>query len=160
MGLTSIDRRIVASLCGDLPESLAPLQDIATRLGISEKKLLSTIGRLRRSKILRRFGATVDQRRLGFHANAMVVWQIPEERVEEAAGAIVSCPAVTHCYQRESRPSWPYNLYAMIHGENREKCEEKAAGISRTIRSHDYRLFFTVREFKKTTPVYFSSGKS
>jgi len=152
--LTASHKKIISVLCGDLPESLRPFEDVASRLGLPEEKLLARLEQLRGSGVLRRFGATVDQRKVGFPANAMVVWQIPEERIEEAAEAIISSSAVSHCYQRETRPGWRYNLYAMIHGEMREECEELAVTIARSVGCEEYRLLFSVREFKKTSPSY------
>lgn len=128
-------------------------------MGISEEELLGAVERFRRSGLLRRFGATVDHRRIGFEASAMLVWQVPEEKVKEAARAIASYSAVTHCYQREPRPAWPFNLYAMLHGKTRAQCESVAGEMSRTIASEEYRLLFTVREFKKLSPEYFRSGR-
>jgi len=157
MTLSSLDKRIISALAGDLPEDFAPFEEIAARLGVSEEEVLSTLQRFRRSGLLRRFGATVNQRKVGFRANAMAVWRVPEERVEEAAKEIACSPAVSHCYERESRPMWPYNLYAMVHAKTRQQCEKLAADISRTIRTNDNRLLFSVREFKKVSPVYFSS---
>lgn len=87
----------------------------------------------------------------------MVVWRVPEEKVENAAKKVVSYSAVSHCYERKTRPGWPYNLYAMLHGKTREQCERLAAEITRTIASEEYRLLFTVREFKKVSPEYFSA---
>ena len=124
-------------------------------MGVSEEELLAGIERFRRSGTLRRFGATVDYRKVGFGAGAMVVWLVPEQRVEEAAGVIASSPAVSHCYERETVPTWPYNLYAMLHAGTREQCERVAAELSRAIGIDDYRLLFSVREFKKGSPEYF-----
>jgi DNA-binding Lrp family transcriptional regulator len=154
MRLTASDERLVWALCGDLPESLTPFEETATRLGLPEKELLARLEHLRGSGVLRRFGATVNQRKLGYLANAMAVWQVPEERIEEVVAVMVSCSAVTHCYQRQTRPGWPYNLYAMLHGKTREECEELAASIARTVGCPEYRLLFSVREFKKSSPSY------
>jgi len=155
MKLTAIDREIISSLSSGLPDHLAPYSEVAARVGVSEEDLFSKIERFRCAGLLRRFGATVDQTKIGFAANAMAVWRVPEERVEEAATAIASFEALSHCYEREARPAWPYNLYAMLHAKTREQCEELAAQISRTIGVGEYRLLFTVRQFKKAGPEYF-----
>jgi DNA-binding Lrp family transcriptional regulator len=158
MNLGAIDRRIVAVLTGDLPEGVRPFARIAARLGISEEDFLARVGRLQRSGALRRLGATVDHRKLGFHATAMAVWRIPEEKIEEAARAIVRRSAVTHCYQREMSAAWPYNLYAVVHGKTRADCQKVADEISREIRTPQHKLLFSVRELKKSSPAYFGSA--
>ncbi len=150
------DKRIISALCGDLPESLTPFGDIAGSLGLPEKELLSRIEEFRTSGLLRRLGATVNQRRIGLHANAMVAWRIADERIEEAAEAIISLRAVSHCYQRETRPGWPYNLYAMIHCKTRQQCGELAASVARSVKCDEYRLLFSEREFRKSSPQYFT----
>jgi DNA-binding Lrp family transcriptional regulator len=158
MSLPGIDREIIAAVSGDLPECVAPFQEVATGLGITEQELLARIKRLLRSGALRRFGATVAHKSIGFCANAMVVWRIPQEGVEEAARAIVEHSAVSHCYERERSPAWPYNLYAMVHGRSRAECEGVAGEISGAMGGAKHILLFTVREFKKSSPAYFNSA--
>jgi len=156
MKLSTRDKQLVVLLSGDLPETLTPYRDVALRLqGLPEEKLLGAIKRFKESGIIRRFGAVLRHHQAGFAANAMVVYQVPEEEIERTAEAIVSSLAVSHCYQRETRPGWPYNLYAMVHGRTRQQCQEVAAGIARSIGNPNYRLLFSVREFKKTSPSFF-----
>lgn len=157
MSLPAIDRKIVAALSGDLPESRSPFEQVAARVGISEKELFLRIEGLRRSGVLRRLGATVDQRKIGFGANAMAVWRIPEEKVEEAGKTIARLPVVSHCYEREGRPGWPYNLYAMLHAKTKTECKKAAEEICRLIGSGEYKVLFSLREFKKSSPAYFRS---
>lgn len=155
MELSARDKQVVVRLSGDLPDSLTPYQDVATSLGLSEEELLGSIQRYKESGILRRLGAVVRHQRVGVAANAMVVWRVSEERVERTAEAIASSPAVSHCYEREPRPGWPYALYAMVHGRTRQECREFAEGIARSTGNPNYRLLFSVREFKKTSPSFF-----
>ena len=62
----------------------------------------------------------VKHRKLGFKANAMVVWNIADDKVNEVAALLSSCPEVSLCYRRPRRlPDWPYNLFCMIHGTDR-----------------------------------------
>jgi len=156
MELSTRDKQLIVLLSGDLPETLTPYRDVALRLqGLPEEELLGTIKRFKESGILRRFGAVLRHHQAGFAANAMVVYQVREEEIARTAEAIVSSPAVSHCYQRETRPGWPYNLYAMVHGRTKQQCQEVAAGIARSIGNPNYRLLFSVREYKKTSPSFF-----
>ncbi|MDP2895282.1 MAG: Lrp/AsnC family transcriptional regulator [bacterium] len=156
MELSTRDKQLIVLLSGDLPETLTPYRDVALRLqGLPEEELLATIKRFKESGILRRFGAVLRHHQAGFAANAMVVYQVREEEIARTAEAIVSSPAVSHCYQRETRPGWPYNLYAMVHGRTKQQCQEVAAGIARSIGNPNYRLLFSVREYKKTSPSFF-----
>ncbi len=90
----------------------------------------------------------------------MIVWGVPRERLKEVAGVISASPFVSHCYARKAQPSWPYNLYAMVHATADEECGKIAADLSLALGIHDYRLLFTVREFKKVSPQYFGQRSS
>jgi DNA-binding Lrp family transcriptional regulator len=67
--------------------------------------------------VINRLGVIVRHRQLGYRANAMVVWDVPDGEVGAVGRAFAQSPAVTLCYRRERRlPAWRYNLYCMIHG--------------------------------------------
>jgi DNA-binding Lrp family transcriptional regulator len=80
---------------------------------------------------------------------------VPEERIEEVGWVLAGFREVTHCYQRTPRKSWPYNLYTMIHGDDREKCKGIAERMSRKSGIDSYVLLFSEKEFKKTSMEYF-----
>ena len=113
---------------------------------------------------VRRFGAMVRHRRMGFSSNAMGVWNVPDEQVL-AAGTVLAAPAeVSHCYERPRSQTWPYNLYTMIHGRDRDACERTAArlhdDLSRAgIDVLPARLLLSTREFKKTSMRYFEEER-
>jgi DNA-binding Lrp family transcriptional regulator len=87
----------------------------------------------------------------------MGVWDCPDEAEVERAGAIMaSFEEVSHCYQRPRRPTWPHDLYTMIHGRSREECETVAERIQAATGLPPARLLYSVREFKKSSMRYFS----
>ena len=50
----------------------------------------------------------------------MAVWDAPDERADELGRRLAAYPFVTLCYRRRRRPpSWPYNLFCMVHGKER-----------------------------------------
>ena len=121
------EKEIVRVLQEGVPLVSRPYQALAGQLEMSEEELLATIEDLLRRGIIRRFGATVRHQDLGYVANAMIVWQVPEERIEEVGGIMAGFPEVTHCYQRPAYPpDWPYNLFTMVHGRKRDDCHEIA----------------------------------
>ncbi len=101
---------------------------------------------------------------MGFSSNAMGVWNVPDEQVL-AAGTVLAAPAeVSHCYERPRSQTWPYNLYTMIHGRDRDACERTAArlhdDLSRAgIDVLPARLLLSTREFKKTSMRYFEEER-
>ena len=153
--LSDLEKSIIRELTGDLPVVSQPFAPIARQLGITQKQLLTIIRRLRDEGYIRRFGATLRHRNSGFSANAMGVWKIPDEKIQEVGRAMASFREVTHCYHRRPEGRWKYNLFTMIHGSGEEACRRIAEKISRETGITDYQLLFSQRELKKTTMRYF-----
>ncbi|MCL4426201.1 MAG: Lrp/AsnC family transcriptional regulator [Firmicutes bacterium] len=150
-----VDQRIIAALQGDLPVTAHPFAAAAREAGISEEELLDRLREFQKRGWLRRVAAILYHQRAGVTANAMAVWQVPEERVEEAGRRAAAFPQVSHCYERIPYPQWPYNLYAMIHGFSEAECRRTAEEISRAIGIEEPLLLFSQKEFKKTSMEYF-----
>jgi len=103
-----------------LPLALNPYLVIAQSLGILEVQVLTQIAQWQHEGLIRRFGLVVKHRKLGYDANAMVVWNIKNTDIDNIAPKLAKCAAVSLCYQRPRRfPDWPYNLFCMIHGTDR-----------------------------------------
>jgi siroheme decarboxylase len=152
---TALEKTLIGELTGDLEIIPQPFLPLAERLGLSHRRLLNMIRRLQRDDVIRRFGATLRHRNSGFAANAMAVWQVPEDRIEHIGRTIAGFREVTHCYHRKPQADWPYNLYTMIHAATEASCREVAQTISRSVGLDNYRLLFSHRELKKTTMRYF-----
>jgi len=153
--IDDVDKKVIQLIQGDLPLELRPFSVLAEKAGVSEEEFVHRVDSLKKRGILRRFGATLRHQEAGFSSNAMVAWRVPEERVQEAGRVLARFRAVTHCYQRKTCRGWPYNLYTMIHGDNREACHEIAKKMSGKSGIADYVLLFSEKEFKKTSMRYF-----
>ena len=115
-----LDEDLIAAVAQGLPLVSHPFAAIAEALGSNEAEVIARLQSLAAAGVIRRFGIVVRHRELGFNANAMVVWDVPDDRVAEAACRITEFPFVTLCYRRpRRRPHWPYNLFCMIHGRDR-----------------------------------------
>ena len=155
MELTELDKKIIRELQKDLPVEKYPFAQIAKRIGISERELLSHIKRFMNEGVIRRFGATIYHYRSGFEANVMVAWLVPEDRLDEVGEKMASFSEATHCYARVTYPDWPYNLYTMIHGRTEEECLDIVQKLAKATGVNTYRLLFTENTFKRTTMEYF-----
>ena len=153
--IDDVDRKVIQLIQGDLPLVLKPFAVLAKEAGISEDDFVHRVASLKKRGIIRRFGATLRHQEAGFSSNAMVAWIVPEEQIKAVGKAMAKFRAVTHCYQRKTVNGWPYNLYTMIHGDDREECRELAKKMSRKTGIQDYVLLFSEREFKKTSMKYF-----
>lgn len=155
MNFDQLDRDMINALSGDISGSLRPYKDIADSLGVSEEDVLKRLRGYRESGVLRRMGAMIAHRVAGVDANGMIVWDVPEETVELIGEKLASASEVTHCYARPKSPEWPYRLYTMVHAKTREECSRVAERLAREVGIDRYKLVFSTREFKKTSPRYF-----
>jgi siroheme decarboxylase len=153
--LTDLDKRVIASIQGDIPLVEQPYVHIAAELGIEEEQLLAVLRDLVRRGIIRRFGATLRHQKSGFDSNVMVAWQVDEDRIEEVGHIMASFKAVSHCYRRNPTSRWPFNLYTMIHGKSEAGCRRTAETMARKACLQTYQMLFSRRELKKTSMQYF-----
>ena len=153
--IDELEKRIIALIQGDLPLDPRPFAMMAKSLGITEDAFVEKVKSLKKRGIIRRFGATLRHQGAGFSSNAMVAWLVPDERVEEVGKVMADFQEVTHCYQRRPQKGWKYNLYTMVHGDNRDECLQIARRLSQQAGISEYILLFSEKEFKKTSMEYF-----
>ena len=121
MRVSETDRRILATIEDGLPRVSRPYLAIAERLGLAEDEVIARLRALQEGGVVKRLGVIVRHHELGYAANAMVVWDIPDGDVDETGRQMAQLPFVALCYRRERRPpAWPYNLFCMIHGRDRQ----------------------------------------
>jgi DNA-binding Lrp family transcriptional regulator len=143
-------------LMGALQEGLAlvsrPFAQLAQRACMPEDEVIATLKRWRSQGIVKRFGVVVRHHELGYKANAMVVWDVPDQAVAEIGAQLAGEPEVTLCYQRRRHaPEWPYNLYCMIHGRERAEVECAVADLRERLglAAYPHAVLFSRRRFKQ-----------
>lgn len=151
--LDATDRRLVIATQNGLPLVARPYHQIAEALGIPPEDVMARLTRLLESGAIRRIGAVPNHYAIGYTANGMSVWDVPDERIDELGVRVGGLDFVTHCYHRPRRlPEWPYNLFAMVHGGSRTEVLAKVVAIAEIIgadcRSHD--VLFSTAILKKT----------
>lgn len=118
--LAEADRALVAAVARGLPLVARPYAALGAELEMTEGEVLERLRRLLGTGVIKRLGVVVRHRELGYLANAMVVWDVPDERVGVAGARLGALDCVTLCYRRPRRPPvWPYNLFCMVHGRDR-----------------------------------------
>ncbi|MGE0876782.1 MAG: Lrp/AsnC family transcriptional regulator [Burkholderiales bacterium] len=114
--LADAERALAARLAPGLPFDPRPF----AAFDLPENGLIDMLQRWLDDGVVRRVGAVVRHRRLGYNANAMVVWNVPDTEAADAGRRLATDPAVTLCYRRaRALPDWSYNLYCMVHGRER-----------------------------------------
>lgn len=134
--------------------------DVGDELEFADPSRIARLRELRANGTIRRFGAIVRHRKLGYAANAMTVWDVDDAEVARAGAALASNAAVSHCYARTRAESWPFNLYAMAHAKTNAELEAVVADLGRALEEagvpvRGQAALETVREFKKTSMRYF-----
>lgn len=153
--LSELEKKIIASIQGDLSVSPRPYREIAENLRIPEELFLEKLQELCDKGVIRRFGATIRHQKSGFRANAMVAWRVEEQRIDEVGQIMASFAGVSHCYRRDPSGDWPFNLYTMVHAPNEKACRQTARQMADKANVDTYALLFSRREIKKTSMTYF-----
>ena len=156
--LTELEKKVIASIQGDIPITSRPYKTIADDLDISEEELLGILRNLCDRGVIRRLGATLRHQKSGYAANAMTAWQVAEDRIEEVGETMASFRQVSHCYRRNPTPEWPFNLYTMIHAKDEDGCREIARQMAEAASVDTYELLFSRKELKKISMTYFPSN--
>lgn len=150
-----IDKQIIITMQDEFPLVPNPYAVLAEKIGISEEELFCRLKAMRESGKIRKFGAVLTHRQIGYTANALCAWEVPETCCNKVGSVMASYPLVTHCYFRRPQPDWPYNFYTMIHGHSSKDCETIAQKLSEITGIERYRLLFSTKEWKKTSMRYF-----
>ncbi len=159
--MTPFDRKLLAALEPGLVLEPRPYARLAAALGVGEEIVLDRLQALQAEGTISRFGVVVRHHELGYRANAMVVWDVPDSRVEAAGRVLAELPFVTLCYRRPRRPPrWAYNLFCMIHGRDRSEVELQAdqAGARAGLGDCARDLLFSGRRFKQRGARYGAGG--
>jgi DNA-binding Lrp family transcriptional regulator len=153
--LSTLDKRIIFHLSGDLDHSARPYAALADKLGLTEDEVLEAVRRFQAQGWIRRFGAILGHQKSGFKANAMVAWLVKPEEIEAKGERLAGLAYVSHCYQRRTAPNWPFNLYTMIHAESQERLGVFLAEMTEICRASDWQVLESLQEFKITCLRFF-----
>ena len=129
--LDAADRALLNAVAQGLPLVANPYADVARRVGLDEAEAIARIGRMLDAGVIKRLGLVVRHHELGYRANAMVVWDVPDDEIDTVGHHAAAVDFVTLCYRRPRRlPFWPFNLFCMIHGKDREEVREEIAQLN------------------------------
>ena len=155
--LDELDRQIITVIQTGMPVSSKPYLEIGKQLGITEDEVIARIKKFSDDGVIKRFGIVVRHHELGYRANAMTVWDIPDEKVSELGVCMGKFDFVTLCYRRPRRlPAWPYNLFTMIHGQDRDHVLKNIEVLVGRCGLQDisYDVLFSTRRYKQRGAIY------
>lgn len=152
------ERRLIAALQPGLDPVERPFARLGERVGMSEDEVLRRIAGWLDEGLIKRFGVVVRHHELGFRANAMVVFDVPDDEVDRIGGKLATEAGVTLCYRRRrSLPQWSCNLYCMVHGRSREDVQPVIEHLSR-VAGLPAQALFSTRRFKQCGARYFTDA--
>lgn len=154
---SGFEKSLIEAIGQGMPLVSRPYEAIAKQLGCNEAKVIKGIQRMNQRGDIKRFGIVVRHRELGYRANGMVVWDIPDDRIEELGHCIGRYDFVTLCYRRPRRlPDWPYNLFSMIHGYNQSDVSKQVDIIVEQcgLQTVEHEVLFSGRCFKQRGATY------
>lgn len=150
--LDALDRRLMKATQAGLPMTPNPYAEVAGWLGITEDEVIARLAAMQGRGVIRRIALAPNHYALGMTANGMSVWDILDERAGDLGEQIGALDFVSHAYLRPRAEGWPYNLFAMLHGDSRPEVEVRrdqvAALLGDACRGHD--ILYSTRILKKT----------
>ena len=151
--LDPVDRQIILATQSGLPLEPQPYHAVARQVGISPEEVMARMRHMLETGMIRRIGVVPNHYALGYKANGMSVWDVPDEKVDELGERVGALEFVSHCYHRPRHlPDWPYNFFAMVHGHDRGEVEEQVRRIAELLgeanRGHE--ILYSTRILKKT----------
>jgi len=162
-GLVKLDIRdqaLVNLIQTGLPVSSTPYAVLGKKLEMDEIEVISRLKKISESNVIKRFGVVVRHHELGYRANAMTVWNIADEDVSELGSCIGKFEFVTLCYRRpRCLPHWRYNLFTMIHGQDRKDVLTNIKFLITQCNLDDieHEVLFSLRRFKQRGAIYQNS---
>jgi DNA-binding Lrp family transcriptional regulator len=148
----ALDHAIVRATQRGLPLASQPYRAIAEAVGSDAATVIARLAAMLADGRIRRIGVVPNHYALGWRANGMSVWDVDDTRVDALGERVGRLDCVSHCYRRPRRPGWPYNLFAMVHGRDRDEVSAKVDAIAAVLgdaaRSHD--VLFSTRILKKS----------
>lgn len=157
LAIDEMDRRLLAAIAHGLPLVQHPFAEVGNRIGLDEHEVIARLERLKQSGVVRRFGVVVRHHELGYGANAMVVWDVPDDQTPALGRCLAGFDFITLCYRRPRHlPAWRYNLYCMIHGKTREEVLSNIEWMVNRcgLQNLPHDVLFSRRRFKQCGAVY------
>ncbi len=122
--MDDIDRALLDLVQTELPLAPRPFAQVGERLGLAEADVLDRLRRLKQAGIVRRVGAVVSPRKIGW-VSTLVACRVDPERVDQFAAVVNQYPEVTHNYEREHG----YNVWFTLIARDRRRVQDILAEL-------------------------------
>ncbi|QZX98462.1 Lrp/AsnC family transcriptional regulator [Halobaculum rubrum] len=154
--LSELDRALLVEIQDGFPLSATPYRAVAEAVDADVSDVLAAIERLLADGCIKRVGCVVNHIVTGFRNNCMVVWNVPDDRLDELGESVGELPYVTLCYHRPRRPErdWEYNLFTMVHGREADAVDAKIDELAADHLPFDHERLYSTATLKQTGAQY------
>jgi DNA-binding Lrp family transcriptional regulator len=161
--LSPLEADLLIAIQDGFPLSATPYADVAAEIGGGDARVaptvddvLAAVDRLLADGCIKRIGCIVNHVVTGFTNNCMVVWDVPDDELDERGEAVGSLPYVTLCYHRPRRPdqNWEYNMFTMIHGREAEAVDAKIDELAADHLPFAHERLYSTETLKQTGARY------
>ncbi|WP_348607827.1 siroheme decarboxylase subunit beta [Halobaculum rarum] len=154
--LSELDRALLVEIQDGFPLSATPYRDVAEAVDADVDDVLAAIERLLADGCIKRIGCVVNHIVTGFRNNCMVVWDVPDDRLDELGESVGELPYVTLCYHRPRRPEqdWEYNLFTMVHGREADAVDLKIDELAADHLPFGHERLYSTATLKQTGAQY------
>jgi DNA-binding Lrp family transcriptional regulator len=154
--LTRLESDVLLAVQDGFPLSLTPYRDVAADVGADVEAVLAAVRSLLDDGCIKRIGCIVNHVVTGFTDNCMVVWDVPDDELDDRGVAVGRLPYVTLCYHRPRRPDqgWNYNLFTMIHGREADAVDEKIDELASEYLPYPHERLYSTERLKQTGARY------
>jgi DNA-binding Lrp family transcriptional regulator len=154
--LSALEANLLVAIQDGFPLSATPYRDVADEIGADVDEVLAATERLLADGCIKRIGCIVNHVVTGFDANCMVVWDVPDDELDERGVAVGELPYVTLCYHRPRRPEqdWEYNLFTMIHGREGDAVDEQIDELAAEYLPFEHERLYSEATLKQTGARY------
>ena len=151
--LSELEKRIVIAVQDDFPLVERPFQVIADLTDTVESEVIEIINSWLNDGVLRRFGARLNHRTIGYSSNKLAAWE--GEHIDLWGKKFAELAEISHCYRRKPHHDWPYELYTMIHTKTEKEMDDVLKKMKTTAHGAGMVSLKTQSELKKTSMKYF-----
>jgi len=151
----SIQKLMAARILqSDIPLTVKPFVEIADTCSLKSDDLMTWIKGLSQKGVIRKFGAILRHQKAGYHTNALVMWAVHVDAIENAGKRFAELPFISHCYERKPAFQNKYNLFTMLHAQG-DDISPLVNTMSQLIHNNDFLILESLQEYKKISPEYF-----
>jgi DNA-binding Lrp family transcriptional regulator len=155
LDLGDTEIHLVQMLQEDFPLTDEPYRTIAKRAGLTEELLFKQLHTFHKKGFFKRITAFTSLREKAA-GNALILWRIPEEKIEAAGFGVASFPEVQVCTERSVTTEFSYALHAVVEAATELGCAAVLERIEQKIGQWPAQIFLKEKDYKRSRLKYFS----